>query len=117
MRPPSTRKDTTETRKRPSTSAGSSSAGNARAALSRSVSQLASRRSRTRREACTGRKRTAEAEKPAVETAAAIERFLARQALSEATRRSYRVDLEQFAAWLARRGIELESFDSRAFAE
>jgi integrase/recombinase XerC/integrase/recombinase XerD len=52
-----------------------------------------------------------------VETAAAIERFLARQALSEATRRSYRVDLEQFAAWLARRGIELESFDSRAFAE
>ena len=52
-----------------------------------------------------------------METAAAIERFLARQALSEATRRSYRVDLEQFAAWLARRGIELESFDSRAFAE
>ena len=52
-----------------------------------------------------------------METAAAIERFLASQALSEATRRSYRVDLEQFAAWLARRGIELESFDSRAFAE
>jgi site-specific recombinase XerD len=59
----------------------------------------------------------AEAEKPAVDTIAAIERFLAGQGLSDATRRSYRADLEEFAAWLRRRGLELDSFDTRAFAE
>jgi integrase/recombinase XerC len=52
-----------------------------------------------------------------MDTSAAIERFLAGPALSESTRRAYRIDLEQFAAWLGRRGLELESFDARAFAE
>jgi site-specific recombinase XerD len=52
-----------------------------------------------------------------VDAAAAIETFLAGQGLSDATRRSYRTDLEEFAAWLRRRGTELESFDARAFAE
>jgi site-specific recombinase XerD len=54
---------------------------------------------------------------PAVDTRAAIERFLASPALSASTRRTYRVDLEQFAAWLRRRGLDLDSFDARAFAE
>jgi site-specific recombinase XerD len=47
----------------------------------------------------------------------AIERFLRSQALSAATRRSYRADLEDFASWLRRRGLSLESVDARAFAE
>jgi site-specific recombinase XerD len=54
---------------------------------------------------------------PAVDTDAAIERFLAGQGLSDATRRAYRIDLEELAAWLRRRGLDLESFDARAFAE
>jgi site-specific recombinase XerD len=54
---------------------------------------------------------------PAVDTDAAIERFLAGQALSDATRRAYRNDLEELAAWLRRRGLDLESFNTRAFAE
>lgn len=48
---------------------------------------------------------------------AAIERFLAGPALAEATRRAYRVDLEEFAAWLRKRGLDLESFDAQAFAD
>ncbi len=44
---------------------------------------------------------------------AAIERFLARPSLSEATRRSYRGDLEEFCGWLRRRGLELEQVDAR----
>jgi site-specific recombinase XerD len=52
-----------------------------------------------------------------VDTERAIERFLGSQALSEGTRRAYRGDLEEFAAWLSRRGLDLESFDVRAFAE
>jgi site-specific recombinase XerD len=52
-----------------------------------------------------------------VDTRAAIERFLASPALAEATRRAYRVDLQEFAAWLRRRGLDLESFDAQAFAE
>jgi integrase/recombinase XerC len=51
-----------------------------------------------------------------VDTDAAITRFLASQSLAESTRRSYRFDLEDFAAWLRRNGVSLESFDSRAFA-
>jgi site-specific recombinase XerD len=57
-----------------------------------------------------------EAEKPAVDTRAAIERFLAGPALAEATRRAYRADLEEFAAWLRKRELDLESFDAQAFA-
>jgi site-specific recombinase XerD len=52
-----------------------------------------------------------------VNTERAIERFLGSQALSEGTRRAYRSDLEEFAAWLSRRALDLESFDVRAFAE
>jgi site-specific recombinase XerD len=52
-----------------------------------------------------------------VETDAAIERFLASESLSEATRRAYRIDLEELADWLGRHGLDLESFDARAFAE
>jgi site-specific recombinase XerD len=54
---------------------------------------------------------------PAVDTEHEIERFLASQALSEGSRRAYRADLEEFAAWLDRRGLDLESFDVHAFAE
>src|SRR5581483_11308516 len=43
-----------------------------------------------------------------------IERFLASPALADATRRGYRVDLEQFAAWLGDR--PLESVDVRTLA-
>ena len=52
-----------------------------------------------------------------MDTDAAIERFLAGPSLSEATRRAYRIDLGQFSRWLHRRGLDLESFDARAFAE
>jgi site-specific recombinase XerD len=58
----------------------------------------------------------AEAEQAAVETKAAIERFLASQSLSAATRRAYRIDLEELASWLRRRGLTLEGLDARAFA-
>ena len=47
----------------------------------------------------------------------AVERFLASPALSDATREAYRRDLEQFASWLRARGLPLEQFDARAFAE
>ena len=50
--------------------------------------------------------------KPRVSDRAAIERFLASPGLSEATRRAYRVDLEQFAAWLRARGTDVEAVDS-----
>ena len=36
----------------------------------------------------------------------AVDRFLASPSLSEATRRAYRVDVRQFADWLAARGEE-----------
>jgi len=51
-----------------------------------------------------------------VETAAAIERFLASPALADATRRSYRADLDEFDAWLRGRGLSLEDVDARALA-
>jgi len=47
----------------------------------------------------------------------ALERFLASPSLSEGTRRSYRFDLEPFAAWLRKRGTELEEIDARALAD
>ncbi|HSB39148.1 MAG TPA: tyrosine-type recombinase/integrase [Gaiellaceae bacterium] len=46
-----------------------------------------------------------------------VERFLASPALSEATRRAYRVDIEEFCAWLGRRGTRLEDVDVRVLAE
>jgi site-specific recombinase XerD len=52
-----------------------------------------------------------------VDTRAAVESFLASPALADSTRRAYRGDLEEFASWLGRRGLDLESFDARAFAD
>ena len=46
-----------------------------------------------------------------------MERFLASPALSEATRRAYRVDVEEFCAWLRRRGTRLDDVEVRALSE
>jgi site-specific recombinase XerD len=43
---------------------------------------------------------------------ALIARFLAAPELSEATRRAYRVDVEEFADWLRRRGQSLDAVDA-----
>ena len=45
------------------------------------------------------------------------ERFLASPSLSEATRRAYRYDVEEFERWLRGRGAPLESVDVRVLAE
>jgi integrase/recombinase XerD len=50
-------------------------------------------------------------------TRAAIERFLASPSLSAATRRAYRVDVEEFAAWLERRDATVEDVDVRLLTE
>jgi site-specific recombinase XerD len=52
-----------------------------------------------------------------VDTAAAIERYLASPALSDSTRRAYRVDVEEFARWLDARGTDLEAVDVRVLAD
>jgi site-specific recombinase XerD len=52
-----------------------------------------------------------------VETKAAVERFLASPKLSDATRRAYRVDVEEFARWLGRRGTPVEAVDVRVLAD
>jgi integrase/recombinase XerD len=46
-----------------------------------------------------------------VETAAAIDRFLESPGLSEATRRAYRFDVEEFGRWLGARGKRLDDVD------
>jgi site-specific recombinase XerD len=46
-----------------------------------------------------------------------IERFLESPALSDATRRAYRVDLRQFAAWLDGRGLTLDDVDVRVLSD
>jgi site-specific recombinase XerD len=51
-----------------------------------------------------------------VSTASAIDRFLDSPSLSESTRRAYRIDLEQFAAWLDRQGATHEDVDARLLA-
>jgi site-specific recombinase XerD len=48
-----------------------------------------------------------------VSTTSAIERFLQSPSLSEATRRAYRIDLEEFAAWLEAQGATHEDVDAR----
>jgi site-specific recombinase XerD len=45
-----------------------------------------------------------------------IQRFLESPALAESTRRAYRVDVEEFCAWLRRRGTKLEDVDVRVLA-
>jgi integrase/recombinase XerC len=46
-----------------------------------------------------------------------IERFLASPSLSDATRRAYRVDLEQFADWLRARRLGLPDVDVRVLSD
>ncbi|HEV8098495.1 MAG TPA: tyrosine-type recombinase/integrase [Gaiellaceae bacterium] len=46
-----------------------------------------------------------------------VERFLESPALAERTRRAYRYDVEEFCAWLQRRGTRLEDVDVRALSE
>ena len=47
----------------------------------------------------------------------AIRRFLESPALSEATRRAYRVDVEEFCGWLTCRGTRVEEVDVRVLAD
>jgi integrase/recombinase XerC len=51
-----------------------------------------------------------------VDTRAAIERFLASPALSDATRRAYGADLRDFAAWLGEHELALDDVDVRVLA-
>jgi site-specific recombinase XerD len=46
-----------------------------------------------------------------------VERFLESPALSNSTRRAYRVDVEEFCDWLRRRGTRLEAVDVRVLAD
>ncbi len=52
-----------------------------------------------------------------MQTAPAIERFLATPSLAESTRRSYAFDLRDFAGWLGARGTRLEDVDVRVLAD
>ena len=52
-----------------------------------------------------------------MDTEAAIDRFLASPALSDATRRAYRVDLRDFGDWLAEQGLALDDVDVRVLAD
>src|SRR5438128_1755281 len=60
---------------------------------------------------------TAGTNRARVDTRAAIDRFLASPALADATRRSYRFDLEPFGDWLEGRGLSVEEVDARVLAE
>jgi site-specific recombinase XerD len=51
-----------------------------------------------------------------VDTAAAIDRFLADPSFSEATRRAYAADLRDFARWLAGQRLALAQVDAAALA-
>lgn len=52
-----------------------------------------------------------------MDTRAAVERFLSSPSLSAATRRAYRADAEEFAAWLDRRGLAIDAVDVRVLTE
>ena len=52
-----------------------------------------------------------------METTAQIDRFLEHGGLSEATRRSYAVDLRAFSSWLGKRGLGLREVDARVLAD
>jgi integrase/recombinase XerC len=47
----------------------------------------------------------------------ALERYLASSSLSEATRRAYRTDLEEFRGWLRRRRMPLERVETRTLVD
>jgi site-specific recombinase XerD len=52
-----------------------------------------------------------------VSTAAAIDRFLRAASLADATRRAYRVDLEEFGSWLRQHDLSIEAVDARALTD
>jgi site-specific recombinase XerD len=52
-----------------------------------------------------------------VDARAAAERFLSSPALSASTRLAYRGDVEEFCAWLERRGTQLDGVDVRILAD
>jgi site-specific recombinase XerD len=52
-----------------------------------------------------------------VDARAAADRFLASPSLSEATRRAYRGDVEEFCAWLEERATNLDGVDVRVLAD
>jgi site-specific recombinase XerD len=52
-----------------------------------------------------------------MDTRKAIDRFLASPSLAEATRRSYRFDLEPFADWLEARKLTLDDVDVRVLSD
>jgi site-specific recombinase XerD len=52
-----------------------------------------------------------------VDIRAEIDRFLNSPALSDATRRAYRVDLAEFQAWLRHRGTRLQGVDVRTLSD
>jgi len=52
-----------------------------------------------------------------VDTATAIDRFLASPALAESTRRAYASDLRGLEDWLAHRGTDVEQIDVRVLVE
>jgi integrase/recombinase XerC/integrase/recombinase XerD len=52
-----------------------------------------------------------------VNTAAAIDRFLASPSLSDTTRKAYAVDVREFGDWLAKRRIRLEDVDVRVLSD
>jgi integrase/recombinase XerD len=47
---------------------------------------------------------------------AAVQRFLASPSLSDATRRAYRVDVEEFCGWLRRQGLAVGDVDTAVLA-
>jgi site-specific recombinase XerD len=51
-----------------------------------------------------------------VDVTTATDRFLRSPGLAEATRRAYRVDVEQFADWLGARGLGLDDVDARVLS-
>jgi integrase/recombinase XerD len=52
-----------------------------------------------------------------VDARAAADRFLASPSLSDATRRAYRGDVEEFCSWLEERRTKLDSVDVRVLAD
>lgn len=51
-----------------------------------------------------------------MDATAAVERFLESQSFSDATRRAYRGDLEEFVRWLRANRLSLDAVDARALA-
>src|SRR5215210_2448449 len=66
---------------------------------------------------CIGRRCYLGHERLCVDTARAIERFLCSPGLGESTRRSYRVDVEEFGRWLADRGLGVPDVDVRVLTD